>query len=553
MEESWMRMSDQQMNFAAKNAENQEKMVRGSLWMTIGSIASRLLGAIYILPWYAWMGDNAKVANALFNKGYNIYALFLMIATAGIPSAIAKQISYYNSQNEYGVSQRLFKRALALMGILGVVFAGIMFLASPLLAGGDAQLIPVMRALSVAVLVFPCISVIRGFFQGNHDMMPSAMSQIIEQIVRVFYMLIATFIIMKMGSGQYADAVVQSTFAAFIGLLGSFGLLGWFFYKQSAQMKVRVAQSSNNLSIQPDELLRDIIREALPFIIVDAGITFYKLIDQATFEGMMGWVTHYTPRHLAELFSIFSANPDKLTMITVSLATALAVTSLPLITEAYAMRNYQGLAKMTSDNLQLFFFVMLPATLGTMVLAYPLNTFFYGPDKLGAAVLVEAALLALALGLYLLVTMTLQGLYENGAAMKYLAIGLLIKVVIQFPMIALFEVYGPLLATGIGIGVTCWLSLRKIHQLTHFNRSLVARRVLLIFIFSLGMMAVAGIVRLLLGLFLNTDSKLQAFCLILVVAAAGGAAYVYLCLKVKLADIILGSKAQRLRHLLKIK
>ena len=59
--------------------------------MTIGSFVSRLLGAAYIIPWYIWMGEHAKVANNLFTKGYNIYALFLMISTAGIPAAIAKQ------------------------------------------------------------------------------------------------------------------------------------------------------------------------------------------------------------------------------------------------------------------------------------------------------------------------------------------------------------------------------------------------------------------------------------------------------------------------------
>ena len=87
-------MSNQEASFEGNSKElnAKEKMVRGSLWMTIGNVLSRLLGAIYIVPWYLWMGENAKVANSLFNKGYNIYALFLMIATAGIPGAISKQI-----------------------------------------------------------------------------------------------------------------------------------------------------------------------------------------------------------------------------------------------------------------------------------------------------------------------------------------------------------------------------------------------------------------------------------------------------------------------------
>lgn len=99
---------DNHMRSVSKELTTQEKMAQGSAWMTMGNIGSRLLGAIYILPWYYWMGANADKANALFGMGYNVYALFLMISTAGIPSAIAKQISFYNSRQEYRTSQKLF-------------------------------------------------------------------------------------------------------------------------------------------------------------------------------------------------------------------------------------------------------------------------------------------------------------------------------------------------------------------------------------------------------------------------------------------------------------
>ena len=167
---------------AVENLTVQEKMARGSAWMTASNMISRLLGAVYIIPWYAWMGENAKAANGLFNMGYNIYALFLMISTAGIPAAIAKQTARYNSLNEYGTSHRLFLRAMQMMAVLGVFFAGFMYFASPWLArasGGGEELIPIMRSLSAALLVFPCMSVIRGYFQGNQEMMPYALSQIV--------------------------------------------------------------------------------------------------------------------------------------------------------------------------------------------------------------------------------------------------------------------------------------------------------------------------------------------------------------------------------------
>ncbi|MGH2096157.1 oligosaccharide flippase family protein, partial [Enterococcus faecalis] len=80
---------------------------KGSAWMTASNIISRMLGAIYIIPWYAWMGEHGNEANSLFSMGYTIYGLFLMISTAGIPAAIAKQTCHYNSLNQYKLSQQL--------------------------------------------------------------------------------------------------------------------------------------------------------------------------------------------------------------------------------------------------------------------------------------------------------------------------------------------------------------------------------------------------------------------------------------------------------------
>ncbi|MGV7671602.1 oligosaccharide flippase family protein, partial [Mycobacterium kansasii] len=74
------------------------------------------------------MGEYGKTANGLMNMGYNVYALFLLVSTAGIPAAIAKQVAHYNSLNEYQTSRQLFIRALQMMAILGVVFAGLMYI-----------------------------------------------------------------------------------------------------------------------------------------------------------------------------------------------------------------------------------------------------------------------------------------------------------------------------------------------------------------------------------------------------------------------------------------
>lgn len=546
-------MSSRVTSFEDKGLEAKEKMVRGSMWMTAGSVLSRLLGAVYIIPWYAWMGKNGDIANSLFNKGYNVYALFLMIATAGIPGAVAKQLSHYNSLNEYGVSQKLFRRTLMIMAGFGVLFFGVMYVASPILAEGNKELIPVMRSLSWAILIFPCMSVIRGYFQGNQNMMPSAVSQVIEQIARVFYMLLATFIIMKVRDGNYVDAVIQSTFAAFIGMLGAFGTLIYFYLKQKPEINRLVANSDNVVILSENRLVFDMIKQAIPFTIVGSGITLFKLVDQFTFERMMSSFTGYTDKQLAALFSIFSANPDKLVMIIISLATGLAVTSLPLVTAAYSQKDRAGLAKLISDNIQLLFFIMIPATLGMMVLAEPMYVLFYKPDALGVHILVEACLVGLVTGYFILTSTTLQGLYHNNETIMILGIGLLVKFLLQYPMIRLFETYGPLISTAIGFTVSGILLTHAIHKITQFNYILTIRRTLLITVFSIIMMLVTWATKGILSLFLNQDRKLPAFIIVAVSVFIGIVTYAYMVLKVRLADKLLGPKVVKVRRKLHIK
>ncbi|GMA48312.1 putative polysaccharide biosynthesis protein [Tetragenococcus muriaticus] len=535
---------------------NEDKMARGSAWMTIGNIGSRLLGVIWVLPWVYWLGDNYLPANALFNMSYNIYALFLMISTAGLPSAIAKQVSYYNSINEYRASQKLFMRAMQLMLGLGAFFSVLMYFAAPALArnaGGGVELIPSMRSLSVAILVIPLMSVIRGYFQGLQNMAPYAISQLVEQVARVFYLLTATFIIMRLGSGDYVAAVTQSTFAAFIGALASIAVLVYYYRKEKAKIDILVDMSPGNVKVNTTRLLLQTIREAVPFIIVGSGITIYKLVDQYTFISTMERFTEYSNQQLQSLFALFSGNPDKLVMVVIGLATSLATVGLPLVTEAFAKKDSPALAKLVSNNLQLYTFVMFPSTFGMMLLAYPLNTLFYQPNRLGASLLIAVSFSGLLLGLFMLTSSMLQGIYENPSAVLYFVIGLAVKFLAQTVMIYMLESYGPVVSTILGFSITCFLNLRKLHQKTGFNIGLTLRRVVLIFLLSMVMVVSAAIARGVFGMVFTQEQKTQSFVLIVLVAIVGIVVYLYTTLKVRLVDKLLGARVASLRTKLKIK
>ncbi|MCZ2491902.1 putative polysaccharide biosynthesis protein [Dellaglioa carnosa] len=545
-----VKLADQ---MASEQSNAKRKMLQGSAWMTAGSIFSRVLGAIYIIPWNMWLGPDRLQANALYSMGYNVYSFFLMIAVAGVPSAVAKQVAHYNAQNEYGIGRRLFKYGMALMAIMGVVCAVILWIIAPYITSGDKNVIPVFRSLSWALLIIPMMSLIRGFFQGYQEMAPSAISQFFEQIARVIYMLGATFIIMKVSHGSYITGVTQSTFAAFIGALGGMLVLVWYFYRRKPELDRLVANSDNKLTISTQQIIKEVIRESIPFIIIGAAITIFGLIDQYTFFGIMTHVTNYTRTVQNELWALFSFNANKLVMIIISIASAMSITAIPLLSEAYTRNDKKALSEQTSDTLQLFFFVMLPCALGMAAVAHPLYVIFYGYDPVGIYVLQFSAYESIFLGLFTVVSAILQGVYQNKKAIVYFFVGMIIKLVVQYPLVAWLGAFGPLAATAIGMGVSSWLMIRSLHKMFHLNVRLIQARLNKMMIYALMTFFIALLAVKVIYLFLPMDSRISAIITIIIAAGLGGYVYIYFSLKTRLADKILGDRVAGLRRRLRIK
>lgn len=533
----------------AKNksqTNSQAQLLKGSAWMTIGSILSRILGAIYIIPWYAWMGKYGNLANSLTAKSYNIYSLFIIISTAGIPGAIAKQIAKYNALNEYGVGRKLFRHGLALMGVFGIISAACMYFLALPLTGFNPQEVPVIRSLALAVLIIPILSILRGYFQGFNDMMPSAMSQFVEQLARVIWMLLTAYVIMRVQHGNYVDAVTQSNLAAAIGAVFGIGLLVIFYLRQKRTVDPLIAQSNNQVQISTNSLLFEIIQQSIPFIIIDSGINIFQLVDQYTFHPMIASFMHVPHDAIEIWYALFGLNANKLIMIVVSLSTAMAVTAIPLLSGAHARRDYRDISRQIGNTLELFLFVLLPASLGMAAISDPLYTIFYGYDRLGAHVLYLSSFTAISLGMFTVLMAILQGLDENMYAIRYLIFGLVIKAIVQYPMIRLFKVYGPLLATNLGLLAVIAMSLKHLSMKYRWQADRIMRRFIGIASFSIVMFAAVFAAVKLGGLFLSPYRRLSAMLLSGLAVAVGVLVYGVLSLKTGLAENILGSRVTRI-------
>lgn len=536
-------------------SREQETMVRGMAWLTAGNFLSRLLGVAYVIPWYIWLGEHRAEANALFSMGYQIYANFLLISTAGLPTAIAKQVAKYNVLGKEEVSLYLVREFFKLMLVFGAVFAGAMFISSPWLAeasGSKEKLIPVMYSLVPPLFIFPAMSILRGFFQGRHDMKPYAISQLAEQLVRVIWILAATFIIMKLGNGNYLDAVVQSTFAAFVGMLASVGILVYTLWKQGYLGKLLHAKKQN-ISVNTGQLIKETVKDAIPIIILSLTIQLLQFIDQVTFINVMEKITSLTNSELLELYSFMSANPNKITMMIIGISISLGSVAIPLITEKFVKKDLKAASNLVADNLQLLFIFTIPAIVGTVLLARPLYSVFYGQSQdIEIQLFIWNLVMILPLGLYSVISVVIQAIFENRRAVIYFAIGILIKVILQLPMIYLFQVYGPFLSTLVSLTAMLYLFYKRIDAVLGVDESLIVKDIVTISWISLVMGGIVWLLELLLNHLLPAGGYLSSFVHLLLSGGVGVLVFVILTLKTRQLDRLIGSRADLLRRKLKL-
>ena len=172
--------------------------------------------------------------------------------------------------------ESLFKSGLIIMMATGVVSFLILYFSAPIL--GDMiirdkdqvtkveDVITVIRAVSFALIVVPFMSLIRGYFQGHQSMGPSAVSQVVEQIVRIVFLLAGAYIVLYVLNGSIAKAVSMATFAAFVGAIGSLAVLLWYWYKRKPYLDELLLHDKGTVDISLKDMYKEILLYAAPFV-----------------------------------------------------------------------------------------------------------------------------------------------------------------------------------------------------------------------------------------------------------------------------------------------
>ena len=282
-------------------------------------------------------------------------------------------------------------------------------------------------------------------------MKPTAISQVIEQLVRIGFLLAGAFVVIKVLDGSIVTAVSVATFAAAVGAVGGSFVL-WRYWKKDQGMRAeRLRRDRGTYQIQTFPLFKEILVSSVPFVMVGISMSMFQLVDNLTFTRTMVSIG-YDNKEIQTAFGILNFNVQKLVLIYNTLATSLSM--IPAITSTYMKKDSRLFQDQLTQSIQGLFFIMIPAVIGMGVLASPLYTVFYTFSVLGKDVLSAYAPSAVLFALFSVTAAVLQGTNYQKYTVLSLLTGFLCKLAFNIPLIQLFETRGAVYATSLGYMVT---------------------------------------------------------------------------------------------------
>ncbi|MFD1362307.1 putative polysaccharide biosynthesis protein [Lentibacillus salinarum] len=533
-------------------------IVRGTLLLTGATFLSKFLGMIYVIPFNELVGETG---GTLFSFAYTPYSILISLSTVGVPLAVSKFVSKYNALGDYKTGMRMFKAGITFMAVTGLLaFLGLFIGAERLaeftitdedtgnIAVDDVTL--VIRMVSFALLIIPSMSIVRGFFQGYQSMGPTAVSQVVEQIVRIGFILIAAFTVVNLLDGTIVTAVSFATFAAFIGALASCAVLIVYWRKRKAYIQSNIERQRTSHDIPTKALFAELFRYAGPFILVGVAIPLYQLVDQFTIERAM---TAIDQKDLFDMaYSAIIYYGHKLVIIPVTIATGMSLAIIPAITQTFTQGDRPLLNQQINQALQIVLVLVIPAVVGLSTLSHEAYGALFGMKEIDytGTLLAWYAPVALMLALFTVTSAILQGINQQQFAVISLSGGVLIKVLFNIQLIHIFGAKGAIFGTGLAAGTAVALNLWRIKSAIQFSYRQTFKRFLLICIFSVFMVITIAISKALIGLFLDYEATRGAAVIMLIVGVViGGGVYLWFSYQSTLLERILGDRVRVLDRL----
>lgn len=540
------------------------RFLQGTLVLTIAGFVVKAIGSInWILLSRVLGGEGIGI----YQMAFPIYLLALQVSSAGIPIAISIVTAEKVARCDYTGAKKVFTLSFNLLFITGLLCSLLMYFGSDwLISSGyiiDNRAYYSLIALSPAIFFVTLISCYRGYLQGWQLMTPTAISQIIEQLLRVVVMLGAGYLLLPYG---LAAAAGGASLGAGIGAFGALVVLMYYYYKlprladgtplEGASTSQRANElhnkttatdndtdtsvtdettSSDSLSQQPviekessGSILYRLIKLAIPISLASVMLPLVANLDLFIVPRRLA-VAGFSTGEATELFGYLTGMAVPLINLATIITAALATSLVPAISNAKSLNDAKGVFYRTSGAMRITFMATVPFTLMLYVLAEPVVTVIYNAPKAAEATQI-LAIAIFFLGLHQVTTGILQGLGKPTLPVINMGIAAVCKVILNWNLTAIpwLGIAGASYATVADIGVAALLNLIWIKRYTGYflDISILWKNIVSAVIMGIAMYFIYGYMAPLMPMFLA----------MVISAAIGGVIYVIIMVMLKGLD-----------------
>lgn len=459
-------------------------LVQGSI-LAVAGIIVRLIGMVYRIPLARKIGDNG---NGYYNAAYSIYSILLIMSSYSLPTAVSKMISARLAKGEYRTSTRIFRAAMFYATVAGMVgFCALWF-------GADyfaSQIIKMpyssyaLKALAPTIWIMAYLGVLRGYFQGHSTMIPTAVSQVFEQVVNAVISIMAASILFDIGVKSnlvYGDTEYSYAFGAAGGAIGTgagavtalvFFMLLALAYRPTMRKKARRDRGMKVESY--GAISQALFATIVPIIVSSAIYNVSNVVDNSLFGHVMEGLgeSSLTASH----WGVYMGRYHLLFNIPVAIANSLSSSLIPSLSRAVAEKNRRQIHGKIASAIRFSMIIAIPSAVGLTVLAGPVSDLlFSGMDN---TMLIEMMTLgSSAVVFFSLSTVSnaiLQGINRMNMPIINSAVSLAIHVGVLYVMLKFFHmgIYSVVYANILFAVLVCLLNAVSIARYAKYRQELV--------------------------------------------------------------------------------
>ena len=495
-----------------RNSRKSNFIIQGGILATAG-IITRLIGLLYRVPLTNIIGDEG---NGLYAAAFQIYSIMLLISSYSLPLAVSKLVSSRIGKGQYRNARKIFRGALLFALISGGIVALVVFFGADFFSGTlmtEPKSAIALRVLGPTLLVVALMGVMRGYFQGMGTMMPTAISQILEQIVNAVMSIVAATYLFAYGT-KVAALLRDDSFAAAYGAAGGTlgtgagALMGLIFLalvllSQNRTFKKQMNKDTSRYMESYGQIFKILLLTILPVIMSAAIYNISDPLDQGIFNYVM------TKNGMGEIqtayWGMFSGKYRVLTNVPIALASAISASMMPTLTQCMEFGEYRAAKHKVSTATRFTMILAIPCAVGLAVLGKPiLSMLFTGEIDIPAKLLQCGSISVVLYSLSTLTNGVLQGIDKLHIPVRNAAIALVIHLASLYLMLEQFDMklYAVVFSCIIFALVMCILNGLSIRK--HLRYTQEVKRTFIIPTISAAVMGlVCWLVNLLFSMFLS--------------------------------------------------